>query len=85
MTAKLYQFPKTQDGKYMVWVAVLGNEPRHDRNFDAEADAAKARYAAKKARREAEAIAAEEAARVAQRELDARKILPFRRVAGGRR
>ncbi len=84
MTARIFLFPETEDGRLAFYLAVVNGGPRDGRNFDDEADYWKSRYAEKQ-RLEAEARAAREAAEAERLAIEAAsKIVPFRRVAGGR-
>lgn len=81
MTAKIYKFPKTYDGRLVCILRFMTGEKMDGRDFDREARKMKRDYYAGQAKAEAAREAAEAAEQAA---LEAAKIVPFRRYGGQR-
>ena len=76
MSAKIYHWPRTSDGRLLMIVGILAGWKRDGRDFDAEARREKAKYNSQKARLERKQLADEEAREAAEA---AAKIVQFGR------
>lgn len=76
MSAKIYHWPQTADGRLLMIVGIMAGWKLDGRDFDAEARREKAKYNNKKARLERKRQAEEEAKEVAEA---AAKIVQFGR------
>lgn len=79
MSAKIYKFPKTFDGRMVLIVGIMAGWDLEGRDWDAEARQKKSEFYANKAKAEQQKLMQDAAQAAAE---EAAKVVPFKRASG---